>query len=467
MRCSMCGDLSAADATRCDRCGEQFQRVPLDAPSYSFTPNRFQFGLLYLMSVGLYHLYWLVKIARVMGYIANDKNRPLRLLWFLLPIANIFLYFQFFRDLGDAARRSGVKDVPSLPILAISAVVLGALWRLPDNWWYICLLAFVPTAIVQSYFSDMQKRLWPGTITPYRFRWGDWLVIIVGGILLLLNLLNVFLPSTPSEAATVAVLPITLGVSAVVLIAFWRMDAKTPSSPAPDAQFSRLPTLQIEKDQSLDKWTAAYAQARASMMALIQPLVMERHPEYKGVELLTFLELTTHFMIPAPAGTDIADLMRTCPQSFSSEAKKIAADALYSASDALRAQIGLAAYSCAMMLMSAAYFPNDPLHPDLQLLRSSLTCLEEALKYGPDRASYYSAAAQVCDLLHDLKAGYDYATQAMDSDPHNPEAWRMAGLASIGIDRYAEAEERLLRARELRPSITGVDEPLALARARR
>jgi len=233
MKCAVCGAELDSDASRCARCGEHVPELLDVAPSYSFTPNRFQFALLFFFSFGLYQIYWLYKTARVLGYITNDKNRPWRLLWLLCPLVNLFFFAELFMELGEKARSSGLRDVPSLPILAFAGIVLNVMGRLPGCWWRLCLLTFVPMTIVQSYSTAMQYRLWPGTVKPYRYRWGDWLLISIGALFFLLVVIGYYSEPGALALPSVVLLPAVLGISVIALMVFISMDSRKSPLAAP------------------------------------------------------------------------------------------------------------------------------------------------------------------------------------------------------------------------------------------
>lgn len=231
MKCSICGEDNAPGSRRCQRCGEQLQEAQADtAPNYTYTPSRVQFSLLFLLSFGLYEIYWLFKIARVMGYIKGDKNRPWRLLLLLIPVYNIFVYGQLFGEVEDEARRYESGPVPSLPLLAFCGALMGWLFRLPATLDFLGVLSFLAYAEVQSHFTRMQQLKWPNSTTPYRYRWGDWLVIGVGAIWMLLASLGSLAPTPTGELPNPWGLVLALFASIAGLAVMWRADARDRSA---------------------------------------------------------------------------------------------------------------------------------------------------------------------------------------------------------------------------------------------
>jgi hypothetical protein len=226
MKCRNCGEENVPEAVRCQRCGESLVLVTdqATAPKFTFTPSRVQFSVLYILTFGVYHIYWLVKIARVMGYIKGDKNRAWRLLLLLIPLYNLFVYARIFGEVEDEAKKYETKPVPSLALLAFGAIFMGWLWRLSDTWFFLGLLSFVPTAMVQSYFTRMQLAKWAASITPYRYRWGDWLVIVLGAAFTAMVCLGATVPPPGGAPQNLDGMWLTALGTVAALVVFWRLD---------------------------------------------------------------------------------------------------------------------------------------------------------------------------------------------------------------------------------------------------
>lgn len=117
-----------------------------------------------------------------------------------------------------------------------------------------------------------------------------------------------------------------------------------------------------------------------------------------------------------------------------------------------------ASYSLALLFLMQAFNPSSPMEPHRDRLDSSLACAENAIKYGDRPALYHSTAAQTLGTMGNFERAYDHSQQAVRADPTNPEANRMAGVCATAVDKYDDAEFYLNKAKQLAPSLAGLDE---------
>jgi hypothetical protein len=73
--------------------------------------------------------------------------------------------------------------------------VITISWKLPDPWWVVTLLAFVPLLPVQSYINQLNLTVNPGCQVNSRFTVGNWVTIVVGTILGILAIIGSFIPN--------------------------------------------------------------------------------------------------------------------------------------------------------------------------------------------------------------------------------------------------------------------------------
>jgi hypothetical protein len=155
-----------------------------------FTVGALKFCLMSLTTFGLYELYWFYRNWRVIREREQSQISPF---WraFFNPIWTFSMGARFA---GDARARNISLALPAVA-LGILYLLLHALWRLPDPYWLVTLLAFVPLLP----FDFAARRLnGNGELSAPTFaRFSVWNItwIVVGSLLLALTLLGTFLPA--------------------------------------------------------------------------------------------------------------------------------------------------------------------------------------------------------------------------------------------------------------------------------
>lgn len=158
-----------------------------DARDAYFTVGALKFSLLSLTTLGIYPLYWFYQNWKI---VRERENASLSPFWrtFFTPIW-IFSLGSHFRACAAAEDFSLALPVT---LLGISYIVLNAVLRLPDPYWLISLLSFVP--IIP--FDTAARRInGSGSLAPPTHgTFSGWNIVcmIVGTLVLLLALVGVF-----------------------------------------------------------------------------------------------------------------------------------------------------------------------------------------------------------------------------------------------------------------------------------
>ena len=93
-----------------------------------------------------------------------------------------------------------------------------------------------------------------------------------------------------------------------------------------------------------------------------------------------------------------------------------------------------------------------------------LILARRATELAPEESTFFATLAQVYTTLQRWDEAYTTAGRAVELDQNNPESLRILANAAICLARYDEAESLLHRAREIYPSLQGIDEALAVIR---
>jgi hypothetical protein len=83
-------------------------------------------------------------------------------------------------------------------VLALVYFVLQALWRLPDPYWLISMLSFLPLIPMNKVALDVNYTLHAQFKNNERFSAWNWVALILGGALLILDAIGIFFPIAPS-----------------------------------------------------------------------------------------------------------------------------------------------------------------------------------------------------------------------------------------------------------------------------
>jgi len=143
--------------------------------------------LMSLATFGVYDVYWLY---RNWSRVREKTGRSLSPFW--RAIFAPLWAFSLFEEVKDQARPAGV-DVPWNPMaLGLLFFVLSMLWRLPDPWWLVSYVGFVPLLPVQATINDLAARR--GVKPDSTFQVQHVVVLVVGALFLLLAIIGTLLP---------------------------------------------------------------------------------------------------------------------------------------------------------------------------------------------------------------------------------------------------------------------------------
>jgi hypothetical protein len=163
------------------------------APPY-FCVATHKFAAMTICTFGIYEFYWFYKMWKSIRDTTDEKLSPF---WrtFFAPI----WAFQLFRDIEGRAIAEEVPANWSPGMLAVAYVVAQFLWRLPDPWWLLSMLAFVPMLPVQRAAQAINRRCAPSSDPNARYSAANIIGLVVGGLVLSLVILGLFI--APAAAA--------------------------------------------------------------------------------------------------------------------------------------------------------------------------------------------------------------------------------------------------------------------------
>ena len=149
---------------------------PHDAQVKYFPVAPVKYVLMSICTLGIYDIYWHYKNWKTVK--VRDESR-------ILPLARAIFYpFWFYSLLTDIAKHSGRGALSAWAyraVLAIAVIVLSAVSRLPDPYWLLSFLTFVP-ALPAIIAIDRENAAAGVTMPPaFGYRPVNFVAFLLGG----------------------------------------------------------------------------------------------------------------------------------------------------------------------------------------------------------------------------------------------------------------------------------------------
>ena len=149
---------------------------------------------LVVMSVctfGLYDLYWFYKNWQLFKLREKEKISP-----FWRAFFAIFFCHSLFSEIREWQQELGKGAMPA-GWLALGWIVTNFMWRLPDPLWLISMASVVFLVPVQKVVNEINRVEAPEHDPNAKIQGANWIAIVLGGLLLALVLVGLFLPADP------------------------------------------------------------------------------------------------------------------------------------------------------------------------------------------------------------------------------------------------------------------------------
>jgi hypothetical protein len=167
-----------------------------------FPVSLFKLAILSLTSLGFYEIYWFYRHWKCERQHTGEKLSPLA-----RGIFGPLFAYSLFRRIRSASATSGISVALSAGALAVAYFVWVTSWRLPDPYWLISLLSFVPLLPVQKVVNTVNAAVAPEVGRNDTFSGANVALIVIGVLFLILIVLGVL---TPEHASTAAPAPRTV-----------------------------------------------------------------------------------------------------------------------------------------------------------------------------------------------------------------------------------------------------------------
>jgi len=156
-----------------------------------------KFVTLSILTFGIYDLYWMYQQwKRIKARTSED----------LSPFWRAFFSAFWCYSLLQRIRSDTIADRLAVDwtsgYLATMYFILVCLWRLPDPWWLVCYLSFLPLVPVVQTIATLHDGHAAVRDKNTHFSGANVATVIIGCIVLLLILVGVFLPAPPADVPT-------------------------------------------------------------------------------------------------------------------------------------------------------------------------------------------------------------------------------------------------------------------------
>ena len=168
--------------------------LPVPSEEHTFFPvGMAKFVTMSVLTFGLYDLYWAYRNWQRIKARSREDLSPF---WraFFAPLFG----FALFERVHEAAERRKLAAGWSAGLLGGAYFVLHITWRLPDPWWTISLIGFLPIVPVVRTIQQLHASEPSIEGLNSRYTAPNIAAMIIGGIVLLLALLGTFF--VPAES---------------------------------------------------------------------------------------------------------------------------------------------------------------------------------------------------------------------------------------------------------------------------
>jgi hypothetical protein len=164
-----------------------------DARPLFFPVSTTKLVVLSVLSFGLYELFWFYKNWCLVRERERSNIQP-----FWRAFFGYFFCYSLFDKVQDEGYR--LNDLPSLHagLLAAGWIICNLLWKLPDPYWLVCFAAVLFIVPVQRLATRINISVAPNHDRNTKFTPWNWAIVAVGGIILALDFVVLFvLPADP------------------------------------------------------------------------------------------------------------------------------------------------------------------------------------------------------------------------------------------------------------------------------
>jgi hypothetical protein len=161
---------------------------PVDPDQPPFFPvTTTKFIVMSICTLSVYELYWFYKNWNLIKQREQTDIMP-----FWRAFFAYFFCYSCFSRIREHAESVGVGQSLAASPLAIGWIITSLLWRLPDPFWLVSMLAFLFMLPPVAAANRINAKVAPHHDPNGRFTAWNWVAVVVGGIFVVLAIIGSF-----------------------------------------------------------------------------------------------------------------------------------------------------------------------------------------------------------------------------------------------------------------------------------
>jgi hypothetical protein len=186
-----CGKCGIIISKYSDMGGAAPRAIPQRTAPLYFSVSQTKLILMSIFTLGLYEIYWFYKNWDHIKKRTRQKIRP-----FWRAIFSVFYCYSLFKNIQESADSQSGRQEINPGWLAVGYILLSMMYKLPDPYWVVSLLAFLPLIPAQGAINSINAKAAPGAARNSNFSVTNIFVMIIGGLCLALATLGATVPSS-------------------------------------------------------------------------------------------------------------------------------------------------------------------------------------------------------------------------------------------------------------------------------
>jgi hypothetical protein len=186
-----CGKCGIIISKYSDMRGSTPPVIPQRTTALYFSVSKTKLILMSIFTLGLYEIYWFYKNWNHVKIRTRQKIRP-----FWRAIFSVFFCYSLFKNVQESADSHSDRQAINPGWLALGYILFIIAYNLPDPFWTVSLLVFLPLLPVQGAINKINAKVAPAAVRNSNFSVKNIFVMIIGGLCLALATLGMTVPSS-------------------------------------------------------------------------------------------------------------------------------------------------------------------------------------------------------------------------------------------------------------------------------